>query len=345
METRKWFFPGVLIVFAAMPVAAASRFVGTISGFRAEQGEIMVTPDGGAAIPVKIRPDTLVQRIAPGEKDLQKAETIPITTVAAGDRVFVTLMPDTQEARRIVVMSAGEIARRNEADRRDWIERGVTGIVAARTPGEIRLRMRSFSGETTVNVTVDAGTKFRRYAPDSIRFADARTSSPAEIAAGDQLRARGRKSPDGRQLAAEEVVFGTFETHAGTVAAVGSGEITLSELANGQPLVVAVAADSQLKMAGGPPEGPPDLNRMLESMPPARFEDLRPGMKVLVSSTKGAATGRITAIMLLANADMLIRLAQAGGGRSRPEQNSQNGPAAGGLAGGLAGLDLTGMLP
>jgi len=338
-----------MIVLAAMPAmaqaGAGSRFVGTISGFRAEQGEILVTPDGGAAIPVKIRPDTLVQRISPGEKDLKKAEAIPVTAVAAGDRVFVTLVPDTREARRIVVMSAGEIARRNDAERRDWIERGVTGIVAAQKLGDIRLRQRSFTGETQVSVTFDANTKFRRYAPDSVRFADAKPSSHSEISIGDQLRARGRKSPDGQQLAAEEVVFGTFETHAGTIAAVGAGEITVSDLTSGQPLVVAVAADSQLKMAGGPPQSAPDLTRMLESMPAARFEDLRPGMKVMVSSTKGAANGRITAIMLLANAEMFIRMAQAGGGRNRTEQNRQNDLGSGGLAGGLSGFDLSGMLP
>src|SRR5881409_992753 len=114
-------------------------------------------------------------------------------------------MPDPVEARRIVVMSSSDIAKRSEADRLDWIRGGVMGIVAARKSGEITLRMRSMQGERIATVTVSDATRYRRYAPDSVKFADARSSSVAEISVGDQLRARGQKSEDGLKVTAEEV--------------------------------------------------------------------------------------------------------------------------------------------
>ena len=59
-------------------------------------------------------------------------------------------------------------------------------------------------------------TTVRRYAPDSVKFADAQPASSADIAVVDQLRARGDRSADGGRLTAQDVVFGTFRTTLGT---------------------------------------------------------------------------------------------------------------------------------
>ena len=69
---------------------------------------------------------------------------------------------------------------------------------------------------------------------------------------------------------------------------------------------------------GGPPGGF-DINQMLERMPAAKLEDLKPGSTVVVSSTKPARSNQLTAIMVLANADMLIQMASmvSGGNRAR----------------------------
>ena len=59
-----------------------------------------------------------------------------------------------------------------------------------------------------------------------------------------------------------------------------------------------------------------DINAMLERMPQAKLEDLKPGEMIVVSSTKGAKNDQVTAIMMLANADFLLQMvaAQSGGG-------------------------------
>lgn len=359
---------GVLLLAQAVVPKA---IVGTVDGFKVESAEIRIKPDAGDAVALKLTPATQVLRVAPGEKDLKKAEPIKITDVASGDHVLVNLMPGAFEARRIVVMSSADIARKNEADALDWNKRGVAGIVAAKNGNEITLRKRSLQGEIKLTVAVGDTTQYRRYAPDSVKFADAKKSSIAEINVGDQLRARGQKSEDGLKVAAEEVVFGTFVTKAGPITSVNveAKEISVKDLATGQPLTIKLSGDSQIKkmpeMAGMPGMRPPgnvatagptrpagaapDIAQMLERIPPSRIEDLKPGEMIAVSSTKGASSGQVTAIMLVGNAGMLIQMAsRQSGGDARPGGNtmgagpSMSGP---GMAGGLGGLNIPGMIP
>jgi hypothetical protein len=373
---------GALLVSLAPAMAqtAAPKFiVGTVDGFKAESAEIRVKPDAGESVSLKITSGTQVLRVAPGEKDLKRAEPIKITDVASGDHVLVNLMPGAWEARRIVVMSSSDIAKRNEADTLDWNKRGIAGIVASKTGNEITLRRRSLQGEIKLTVTVGDGTQYRRYAPDSVKFADARKSGVSEIGVGDQLRARGQKSEDGLKVTAEEVVFGTFVTKAGPITAVNveAKEITVKDVATGKPLAIKLTGDSQIKKmpdfaamipsggapAGGAPGGnvaiasatrparaSPDLTQMLERIPPSKFDDLKAGEMVVVSSTKGASNDRITAIMLVGNAGMLIQMAsRQSGGDARPAGASGMGAGpsmmGGGMAGGLSGLNIPGMIP
>jgi hypothetical protein len=365
---------GVLLVglAPAMAQTAVPKFiVGTVDGFKVESAEIRVKPDAGETVSLKVTAGTQVLRVAPGEKDLKKAEPIKITDVASGDHVLVNLMPAAFEARRIVVMSSADIAKRNEADSLDWNKRGVAGIVAAKNGNEITLKKRSLQGEVKLIVTVSDSTQYRRYAPDSVKFADARKSGMAEIGVGDQLRARGQKSEDGLKVTAEEVVFGTFVTKAGPITAVNveAREITVKDLTTGKPLVIKLTGDSQVKKlpdfaamtpSGGAPGGnvavasatrpvraAPDLTQMLERIPPSKFEDLKAGEMVVVSSTKGVSSDQITAIMLVGNAGMLIQMAsRQSGGDARPAGMGA-GPSmsAPGMAGGLSGLNIPGMIP
>ncbi len=362
---------GVLLLAQAVVPKA---IVGTVDGFKVESAEIRIKPDAGDSVSLKLTPATQVLRVAPGEKDLKKAEPIKITDVASGDHVLVSLMPGAFEARRIVVMSSVDIAKKNEADSQDWNKRGVAGIVAAKNGNEITLRKRSLQGETKLTVSVGDATQYRRYAPDSVKFADAKKSNIAEINVGDQLRARGLKSEDGLKVAAEEVVFGTFVTKAGPITSVNveAKEISVKDLTTSRPLVIKLTGDSQLKkmpdMAGMPGMRPPgaapgnvatagatrpagaapDIAQMLERIPSSKIEDLKPGEMIIVSSTKGASSDQVTAIMLVGNAGMLIQMASRQSGDARPGGNTMGaGPSmsAPGMAGGLGGLNIPGMIP
>ncbi len=283
--------------------------------------------------------------------------------------------------------SATDIVKKNEADRLDWTRRGVTGMVASKSGTDVTLKIRTLAGESQAVVTVTETTTFKRYAPDSVKFAEARNSKLSEIGVGDQVRARGVKSEDGLKVTAEDVVFGTFVTKAGTITAVNveTRELTVKDLANNKPLVIRVTADSQIKKmpemgammggtmgrggmppggapaagaarggmpAGGPPPGMGggrgmDINAMLERMPLSKLEDLKAGETIVVSSTKGAKSNEVTAIMMLANADNILRMiaAQSGGGRGGGLPGAGGMGMMGGGMDALGGMGLGGIMP
>jgi hypothetical protein len=374
----------VLAVFALHPATAqppgGKSFIGTVAAFK-QNMQIGIKLDNADVVDVKLTADTVAQRVAPGEKSLKNAVTANAAELAVGDRVLVTLEPDNTDVRRIIIMSAADIGKRDEADRQDWNTRGISGIVAAKSGSTITLRIRSLQGETRPTVTVSGQTKFRRYAPDSVKFADAKPSKLDEISVGDQLRARGEKSPDGLATTADEVVFGTFLTMVGAVVSVDTSvqEIAIKELGTGRPVLIKLTSDSRIKQmpsfvgmggapgggppAGGfpsggfnatPPGGGPTLTQMVETMPVGTVEDLKPGQTIVVSSTKGATSDRVTGIMLLANAEMLVRMATAQSGAGSVAANrpgasgvSPQGMPAGGmdLGGMLGGIGLSGMGP
>ncbi len=342
----------VLLLLGAAVFAQPKAILGSITAFKAEDAIVVVKPDNTDAVSVKLTPETIFQRVAPGEHDLKKATAMNMTDMALGDRVLVSFKTGTTEALRILVMSATDITKRHEADQLDWTKRGISGVVASKAGNIITLKKRGLAGEIIMTVTVDDKTAYRRYNSDSVKFADAKISKLDEIAVGDQLRARGTKSEDGLKVTAEDVVFGTFVTKAGTITAINAEtkEVTVSEIGTNKPLVVKLTADSQIKKMpempammgrGGPPAGGgrmPDMAQMLERMPGAKFDDLKMGEQIVVSSTKGQKTDEITAIMLLDNAGMLIQMATAPSGRG-------NAAAAGGMGmGGLQTLDLPSMI-
>ena len=101
-------------------------------------------------------------------------------------------------------------------------------------------------GREPKTIMIDASAAdFRRYAPDSVKFADAKPSSFADLQSGDTVRALGDKSEDGTHLKAEELVSGAFETIAGTVDSVdpATGEGAAHESANQE----AVAGPNQCR--------------------------------------------------------------------------------------------------
>jgi hypothetical protein len=308
-------------VFGQAPTTKS--VVGAVATFNKDTKAIEVKPDNAAPIALKLLPNTLVQRIAPGETNLSKAVPITASDIATGDRVLVTLASNGVDALRIVIIPAGDIAKRDEADRQDWAKRGISGIVSAKNGNQILLKLKTPRGDVQQTIAVSDKTKFRRYSPDSVKFADARLSKLDEVSIGDQIRARGEKSPDGLRVDAEEVVFGTFLTRAGSVVSVDAAmkEITVKELGSGRSFSIKLTPDSSVKQMPGPTEGPGappaggNIAQVIDHLPAGKFEDIKPGTSVVVSSTKGSESDKVTAILLVTNADPLIRLATTTTGR------------------------------
>ncbi|HUB81462.1 MAG TPA: hypothetical protein VMB03_21835 [Bryobacteraceae bacterium] len=300
---------------------ASKTILGTVTDFRVNSLELGVKPDDGGAVWVKFSSDTVVLLSAPGDKDLSHAQPARIADVARNDRVLVSFLEGMSEARRIVVVSANDIARRNAAERLDWEKRGVSGVVVSRDTEQIVIESRSPQGAQRTTLAVTAKTKVRRYSPDSVKFADAEPASADAISVGDQVRARGDRSADGSRVTAEDVVFGTFLTTLGTVTEVDheKHELKLVDITSKQPLVVRLTADTRLKkipdlheMAGGHGgHQPANFTEMLLSLPAGSLDDLKAGSSVVVTSTRGSQPGRVTGIMVIANMDPLIQMAQS----------------------------------
>ena len=146
-------------------------------------------------------------------------------------------------------MSKDDVAKKQATDREEW-DRGISGVVKAVDPEKkvVTVTVRGFGGGRDVAVLSDKSA-FRRYAPDSVKFSDAKTSTFAEVKVGDQVRARGKSSEDNQQFTADEIVSGTFHHMAATVKSVdaASGTLVVTDLDAKKPVTVHTNADSTLR--------------------------------------------------------------------------------------------------
>jgi hypothetical protein len=258
----------LVIVVSAMaqnPAAKLDRVIGDITTINAGAKQISVKSDAGAVVTAVVDDKTVYLRVPPGEKDLKKAAHIALENVAVGDRAFVRgHFADDQKsiaAVAVIIMTKAELAQKQEHDRDEWKRRSVAGPVTALNPDgkEITITTRSREGAKTVVVEVGDRTDFRRYAPESVRFTDAKPSAFAELKPGDQMRVLGEKNEDGTRIKAEAIVSGTFRNIAGVIKAINveTQEITLTDLVVHKPVTVHISADSSMRRL------PPQLAAML----------------------------------------------------------------------------------
>jgi hypothetical protein len=328
-----------------------------------------VKTDAGSLVTATLNDATQYLRVAPGETNLANATKITFTDLAEGDRVMALgKVADDKKSvptRAVVVMTKADLAKKHEEERAEWRRRGILGIVSALNPAskEITISSRSLAGMQSVIIPVTDKVELRRYAPDSIKFGDAKVSTFAELQVGDQLRALGERAPDGTRFTPEKVVSGAFRTVAGTVTAVdpATGEVKITELEKKQLLTIVVKQDAVLRKfpegggmmmrpsggapAGGPPQGGSgapgggpgagpraggggfNIQDMLERLPTVTIADIKTGEMIIVSSTKGADPTRLTAISLLSGAEPLLTMLAAR--QQQPAAGQAPNPAGG----------------
>jgi hypothetical protein len=231
---------------------ASQRALGTIKSVGANR--LVLSSDSGAEINVTLPDGIRMLRTAPGKKDLAGATAIQLSDLKVGDRILVrgTSSADGRSllASAAIVMNSADIAQKQERDREDWQKRGLGGLVKSVDPasGTITISLASFSASKTFVVNTTKTTVVRRYAPNSVKFDDATPATLDEIKPGDQLRARGVRSPDGGQMEAEEIVAGSFRNIAGTVVLADptADTLTIADLATKHPVIVRITSDSQL---------------------------------------------------------------------------------------------------
>ncbi len=228
------------------------RAVGTIKSITGDT--IAVTTDTGAEVNLILQPSTRLVRSVPGQTDLKSASPIQVQDLQVGDRLLAAGTPSEDGksvlASTAIVMKKGDIATKQEQDREEWQKHGVGGVVKAVDAGTqtIKISTGTLAAKEVV-VQMSKNTIIRRYAPDSVKFDGAKPGTFDQIKPGDQLRARGTRSADGSELAADEIVSGTFRNIAGTVVATdqGNNSVTVMDLLTRRPVTLKITGDSQLR--------------------------------------------------------------------------------------------------
>jgi hypothetical protein len=234
------------------------RVLGSVKSI--EGNVIRLSPDSGPDVTVNVKEGARLLRVEPGEKDLSHAVPLQLSELQKDDRIRVrgTLAPDgkTLIGLEVIAIKHLDIQAKQQKERADWQAHGIGGLVKAVDPaaGTITVSVGSLGGAKPVVIRTTQQTILRRYAPDSVKFDDARPAPLNQVKPGDQLRARGTRSADGAEMAAEEVVSGTFRNIAGTISTLDPGAMTLTvnDLLSKQTVTIHISAQSQLRKL--PPE-------------------------------------------------------------------------------------------
>ena len=254
---------GVLFAPAAMraqdrpqppegPQGNAGAVIKNVGAVKSISGKTLVLKtDAGPEITISVLDGTRIMRLASGQTDLKNATPMTLPELQVGDRMVLRGRAGengTVEATTLVVMKQSDVAQKQQHDREDWQKRGAGGIVSAIDPAAGTITV-AVTPTLSVVVKTSKDTSFLRYAPNSVKFSEALKGTMDQIKTGDQLRARGNRSADGTELAAEEVISGSFRNIAGTISSIdaASNTVTVKDVLAKKTVVIKFNSDSQLR--------------------------------------------------------------------------------------------------
>ncbi len=240
-----------LLTGLASGQAPATRVMGTVKSVSGNA--VVVTLDSGTDATVTFAANARIVRATPGQTDLKSAPPIQVADIQPGDRVVAKAQAgegNALVATTAVVMSKTDITQRQQQERDEW-RRGVGGIVKEvdAAAGTITIPASLAAAGKAIVIHVSPKADIRRYAPDSVKFEDAKPSTLDQIKPGDQVRARGTKSEDGTEFTAQAIVSGSFREIAATVISTdaANNSVTMTDLATKKPVTVKIGQDSMLR--------------------------------------------------------------------------------------------------
>src|SRR5262245_26576268 len=303
-----------LLLQQGNPVAPTSgqtvRPIGVIVAIDTAAKRVTLKTDAGPEMIIVFDEATRFLRVAPGAKDLENAAPISMSELTAGDRILARGRsggdPGSFLAASIIAMSKGDIARKHAAERAEWEKRGVGGVITALDPAakEITITAPTTAGAKPMVIAFAPAAALRRYAPNSVKFSDARPSRFEELKVGDQVKALGTANETRSRYTAEELVAGSFRVIAATVVSIDSAKNTFVTTTPGanKPMQAQVSADStvrrlspeiaqmlaaQNKAGNSPDQSPKDLQSLIEKLPPLTLTDLKPGDAIIFTFAAG----------------------------------------------------------
>ena len=240
---------GVAGVLAQDTPKPPAKIVGTVKSVSGTT--LNLKADSGADVTVAVPEGARIQRLAPGQ-DLKSATPMQLKEIQVGDRMLVRgqsgVNADSLVASSIIVMKQGDVAQKQQQEMQDWQKRGAGGIVTAIDVAGGTVTV-SVTPTVSVAIKTSKDTGYLRYAPNSVKFSDASKSTFDQIKIGDQLRARGARSADGKELTAEEVISGSFRNIAGTISSIdaAAGTITVKDILSKKSVTVKLTPESQMR--------------------------------------------------------------------------------------------------
>jgi ribosomal protein L24 len=242
------------LVFGQTPEAAAkpSYFFGDVAII---SGNAVSINTKTGRIEVSLTEKTTYKRVSAETLNMATATPGLLADISVGDKVTVSALPvgssGAFSARTVYFVTKADVEAKNVKETEEWRRRGIAGKVASVNPqtNQITVELRNLMGSSNVTLTPKENAKFLRYAPDSIRYDEAKDSAISDVKAGDMLRALGDRSADGTGFAAEKIVTGAFQTIAGTVKSVDpeKNEVVIKNLQSGKDVTVVVSETSVLK--------------------------------------------------------------------------------------------------
>jgi hypothetical protein len=248
---------GSLLVSAGFAAAAQTPHtppaLGTIKTISGDS--LTLATDAGTEVKIQVPTDVKVLQVPPGSKDLKEATTIEVSDLQPGDRVLVRPKQGGDAsalvAGTIIAMKKADLAEKRQKEQQEWQRHGIGGLVSSVDVAQNTVTIKTLTAAGSKDVVIHTGqsTVLRRYAPGSVNFDDAKVAPIADIKPGDQLRARGPRSPDGNEFTADEIVSGSFRNIAGLVTNVNTAEgiLTVNDLATKKPLELKVTSQSQMR--------------------------------------------------------------------------------------------------
>lgn len=346
----------LFVAMAGMAIAqapAAARNIGVVKSIDGKT--LVLKTDAGAEVTISVSDSARILRLAPGQTDLKSATALTLQDLQVGDRMLVSGQAGDGgaiTAARIIVMKQADVAQKQQQNREDWQKHGTGGIVSAIDPATGTIDI-SITPTQSVVVKTSKDTSYLRYAPNSVKFSDAQKGTMDQIKVGDQLRARGTRSEDSKELTAKEVISGTFRNIAGTITAIdpANNTMTVKDVLAKKSVTIKFNPDSQLRKlapqmaqrlafflkngarsaeggapaagqtptsasadAGGRPAGAPDFQQIFSRIPSTTLADLQKEDAVMVVASQGNGSGEVTAITLLAGVEPILTASPNGSG-------------------------------
>jgi hypothetical protein len=279
---------------------ASSRVIGTVASVTGNS--VSVKTDAGSTVSVAVPDTARVLQVPPGQKTLTGATKIAVSDIVTGDRVLMVVAGDPPAATIVVVNKQSDIAAKQQQEQADWAKRGVGGLVKAvdASAGTVTI----VATNRTITIHTTPTTIVRRYAPDSVKFSEAQTSTLAAIQPGDQITARGDRSGD--DVTADEIVSGAFRNIAGTVVSIDGDSFTVKDLVTKKTVTIKTTPDSDLR-----------------KLDPQMAQAIATRLKAAGSAQQGAPNGGAAPA--------------AGGGQYRQAGAAPGGPGQAGPGGAQAG--------